>query len=387
MNTIGPPPTGLGWDENCPAIDDVYGNALFEIRDLRKGVRIRLEKEHRTIAVAGVGGEHKQGSAIVYVGDYSAAWPTLKPDGVTTLDTNDSGRLALDTTTIPNRIAIYKYGTGWITIGQVVGNTLITSKLQLLTNVSYPASVANYGFVFTKDITVNSITTTELFYIDSNGLVKQFTSGGKLNLVAVDITDSGIDDQKIRLRNAQYLRGRNAANDGDISLIGAGRNEADDTNVPVLPDKVRTATNAAPLENTSVANKKYIDDKIATITVNAFKVIAITRNMADASGDVSVTGIGFQPSALICMSAILQGIIGQGFGMGTAGGSKCIYFDNNANYAMNADVFIKITTSNQSDAANQSAVIKSMDTDGFTLTWTKTSAPTGTTTMIILAIK
>ena len=122
-NTINPP-TGLGWDEDCPAIDDVLGNSCLEIRDLRKGVRIRLEKEHSTISTSGAGGEHKQGSAISYAGDYTSAWPVLRPDGATSLSASDTGRMAINTASSPNKFAIYVHPS-WIEIGEIIGDTLI----------------------------------------------------------------------------------------------------------------------------------------------------------------------------------------------------------------------------------------------------------------------
>lgn len=126
-NTYGPPPTGQGWDEDSPSVggsNGIRGNAGFEIRDLRIGLRIRLEKEHEDMATSGGGGEHLQGSAKIYAGDYSAAWPTTRPDGATALDSDDTGRLAIDTTSSPNRIAIY-VDPDWIEIGELVGNKLL----------------------------------------------------------------------------------------------------------------------------------------------------------------------------------------------------------------------------------------------------------------------
>ena len=94
-NTLGPPATGLGWDVTHPLVGAAHGLACYEIQDLRKGVGIRSDKEHQTLAASGAGGEHKQGSAISW---YTGTQPTVRPDGATDLTSADLGRLWYDTT-------------------------------------------------------------------------------------------------------------------------------------------------------------------------------------------------------------------------------------------------------------------------------------------------
>jgi hypothetical protein len=117
-NTIGPPSTGLGWDEAAPAVGDAHGNGCLEIQDLRKGLRIRLAKEHITPAANSVGGEHKQGSAVFWIQD---AEPTTRPDGVTALTNADLGRIWVDTV---NNVAkvLTAIGTSntWTPIGELL---------------------------------------------------------------------------------------------------------------------------------------------------------------------------------------------------------------------------------------------------------------------------
>jgi len=94
-NDIGPPPTGTAWDEDAPALSDAHGNGALEIRDLRMGLRLRLQKEHTTPAGSTAGGEHKQGSAVAWIQDTA---PTTRPDGSTALTSADLGRIWIDTT-------------------------------------------------------------------------------------------------------------------------------------------------------------------------------------------------------------------------------------------------------------------------------------------------
>lgn len=86
--------TANDWDESSPALADPRKNGATEISSLRKSVRSRLAKEHVTPAGSGVGGEHLAGSAISYC---QASAPTTRPDGVTSLDSDDKGRIWVDT--------------------------------------------------------------------------------------------------------------------------------------------------------------------------------------------------------------------------------------------------------------------------------------------------
>lgn len=92
--------SGEGWDETAPLPGGPLPQGDDEIRDLRKGMRIRLEKEHVEPDVSSVGGEHKAGSAMVYVVANEAALPTTRPDGVTVFTNADVGRLALALDTV-----------------------------------------------------------------------------------------------------------------------------------------------------------------------------------------------------------------------------------------------------------------------------------------------
>ena len=87
---------GTSWDEGHPLITDPRRDGAQEILSLRKGVKIRADKEHVAYAASSAGGEHKQGSAKIY---RQSTAPTLRPDGVTSLGADDAGRLWLNTAT------------------------------------------------------------------------------------------------------------------------------------------------------------------------------------------------------------------------------------------------------------------------------------------------
>lgn len=100
------------WDEGVPLISSKRREGAGEILNLRKAARGRLNKEHGALITGDVtlglgGGEHKAGSAVTF---YGTSAPTLRPDGLTVLDTADAGRLWVHSTT--KVIKIWS-GTAW----------------------------------------------------------------------------------------------------------------------------------------------------------------------------------------------------------------------------------------------------------------------------------
>ena len=85
---------GTAWDVTAPGIDELVGNHYKEIYDLRKGIAIRMNYEHATLATASAGGVHKQGAAVCYHQD---GIPTLDGDGEEFTTAASAGHLHIDT--------------------------------------------------------------------------------------------------------------------------------------------------------------------------------------------------------------------------------------------------------------------------------------------------
>jgi hypothetical protein len=83
---------GTAWDVASPDIDQPHGNTYKEIFDLRKGVALRMNKEHETLATSEAGGVHKQGSARAFFQD---AEPATQVD-TSAFDSGDLGSLWFD---------------------------------------------------------------------------------------------------------------------------------------------------------------------------------------------------------------------------------------------------------------------------------------------------
>ena len=120
---------GTGWNTSAPANTDLRSVGAAEIRDLRTGVGIRIDKEHVALSSSSAGGEHKEGSAVIYT-EPTVTFPTNKPDGSTSLDSADEGRRAM----VAGWSFVYS-GTGWGT--NSAGSTALTSSFSSWIDVGY----------------------------------------------------------------------------------------------------------------------------------------------------------------------------------------------------------------------------------------------------------
>lgn len=110
-----------------------------------------------------------------------------------------------------------------------------------------------------------------------------------------------------------------------------------------------------------------------------------TRDISTASGNQSVTGLGGKPKWIMFAAAV-----------STGAAQSCVGVDDGTNRwvwnnltASAAGTFQLQTASSlilqTSGGDLASAIVASFDTDGFTLTWTKTGAPTSTATIGFVA--
>lgn len=115
------------------------------------------------------------------------------------------------------------------------------------------------------------------------------------------------------------------------------------------------------------------------------KLLTATRDMTAASGDVAYTGVGFLPRGIILIGGrITSGSIAP---VDQNGDSQTFQIYD-AGASVNADIVsgsaVWITSDASGYTNRQSAAIKTLDADGFTLTWTKYGSPTGTGNIMAL---
>lgn len=116
-----------------------------------------------------------------------------------------------------------------------------------------------------------------------------------------------------------------------------------------------------------------------------FKAGSLSRDMTAASGNVAYTGIGFRPSAIFLLANV-NGTVAVSWGFTTGVSNNVSILDNNGTgtYAISTNKSVYLSTSAGND---QQAALASFDGDGFTLSWTKSGAPTGTGTVMFLAMR
>lgn len=107
------------------------------------------------------------------------------------------------------------------------------------------------------------------------------------------------------------------------------------------------------------------------------KYISFTRDITALSGDVSYTGVGFQPTAIIFLAN--SGTTYGSIGMGSDTLDKCAFMDGGTVTVQAQSIMV------QTGGAGQIATVKSLDADGFTLAWVKQGAP-GAGTVTVMAV-
>lgn len=144
---------------------------------------------------------------------------------------------------------------------------------------------------------------------------------------------------------------------------------------PALTDIIPTVEDPSGTPVT----KKVTFTNVKTLLANQH-VGSFTRDLTAASGDVSYTGVGFTPSH-IDFHGVVGNNVASSHGFSQPDKSGTGIFTNEAipQGGINTDAGANSVLTLVSAAnAFQTAIIKSYDSDGFTLTWSKINSPTGT---------
>ncbi len=115
------------------------------------------------------------------------------------------------------------------------------------------------------------------------------------------------------------------------------------------------------------------------------KVISATRDMTAASGDVAYTGTGFTPTSIDAIAVInTSASLSKGFSDSSKTSECMLCAGTSTTWYFNASlIYIGTTVTTETQIAG----VKSYDSNGFTLTWTKTGSPTGTATLLFLCFR
>lgn len=138
------------------------------------------------------------------------------------------------------------------------------------------------------------------------------------------------------------------------------------------------------------ANFSEIKNVIETITSDIvyadtrFKVSNFQPNQTSL-GDVSYTGVGFKPSAILFFSkpAAANNSTYASWGFSSGGTDRALIAKSNIQELAANSIF-----TGDGNSWDVRGTIKSFDTDGFTITWTKTGTPpAGLMNIAYLAIR
>jgi hypothetical protein len=128
---------------------------------------------------------------------------------------------------------------------------------------------------------------------------------------------------------------------------------------------------------TLVANKKLFGNAAGTAPefASGVKIINSTRDSTAATGAVAYTGVGFKPSLVIALMSS-SGALGR-WSVGSMDGStQATLYTNEVPNTQISTSFVGVVAA---IGGNQQAQYASFDSDGFTITWTKSSAPAADT--------
>ncbi len=244
--TTHDPWDGTLWDVTSPNDEALVGNTYKEIYDLRKGVAIRSNKEHETLATASAGGVHKQGSARAFFQD---AAPTTQIDG-TAWDAGDTGSLWFDTNATPDNLLYVLTNHASTGTWTLISTSLIAEMV---------AAVHAWADVQTFDVQ-----TVHTLGILSNGDV---TLGAGDDLVGSATSDILINTNKFTVAGAS-----------GNTLVGGTFDIQGTTAVVGVLDEDAMGTDSATNLATQQSIKAYVDAQVATQSFGALTTVDSESN-------------------------------------------------------------------------------------------------------------
>jgi hypothetical protein len=228
-----------------------------------------------------------------------------------------------------------------------------------------------------------------LFTIDSSGtleategtehavlasVVEPAIPAGKFPICMVSVQDDGTATAgtilSIEQSEIKQLQGTNL-----LSTI------ATDPTWAAAGDLVQgTGNDTAAVLSLGAANLKAFVNAGATAIewAGGMKIGTLTYDLTTASGDVGITSVGFKPSHVIFLAAV-ESDVNSLFSIGFSDGTVHYALGQAAITAPYMVVPTNVALYYRSATADyQLGIVKTMDVDGFTITWTKTGTPTGT---------
>lgn len=148
-----------------------------------------------------------------------------------------------------------------------------------------------------------------------------------------------------------------------------------------IPEAASQAQAEAGTDNATYMTPLRTAQSLAALGALKVKVIQTTRAADGVTADVAYTGVGFTPKAVIVLGAVDgDNYASIGISTGTSTNNASIYDDSDTSGAGTYRTDDRLCfILRASGGAIQTAAIKTFDSDGFTLTWTKTGTPPSVT--------
>ncbi len=138
------------------------------------------------------------------------------------------------------------------------------------------------------------------------------------------------------------------------------------------------------VDNTTVVNATRMNAIEAILAHVDVKLVTVTHDIS-ITGDQAITGAGFAPGKAIVLANITaSGNASIGF---TDGTSDFVLIANAGGTLGNFTNLTNALVGMYFAATSATAIHKTMDADGMTITWSKSGAPTGTATLLIMFIR
>lgn len=182
------------------------------------------------------------------------------------------------------------------------------------------------------------------------------------------------------LKNMQDdIDSQSMSSTGDLTLTGDNTYSGDNT----FSGNVTFSSIPAMITSQQTFNGEI------SVTPECTHVGSFTRVMSDAAGDVSYTGVGFKPKAIVFFGARSDAFASCAFWGMDDGVTRWQIFDDDVNGEDTLAGFEGYSIYIQQAAGGKiaTASIKSFDEDGFTLTWATTAGIAGTETIKYIAFR
>jgi hypothetical protein len=222
-----------------------------------------------------------------------------------------------------------------------------------------------------------TLTATELGYVDGVTSAIQTQLGNKIETSYLD-TDGTLaanSDTKIATQKATKTYA-----DGKISKPGSEAQGDVLYHNGTAWSRLAAGTDGYFLKTQgSSANPIWAAISAMAYSDSRFKVGNFTRSQSASGGDVAYTGVGFQPKAIVfCWGVDATSSLGIGFSDGTNHGAATQATTGNVRVQQSYCIQTLDTTTWEEDA-----LVKTFDSDGFTLTWSNGGSPPSATIEVI----